>query len=112
MLSVTASQLADLAADVSADELDRAKAQLRASLVMARESVAGCGDSLARQIMMFGEPQDDAEILDRISSVSAQEVSEVAADLIAGGQPVITAIGPEAEIMSNEDLAGIFAGRA
>jgi len=112
MLSVTASQLADLAADVSADELDRAKAQLRASLVMARESVAGCGDSLARQIMMFGEPQDDAEILDRISSVSAQEVSEVAADLIAGGQPVIAAIGPEAEIMSNEDLAGIFAGRA
>jgi len=112
MLSVTASQLADLAADVSADELDRAKAQLRASLVMARESVAGCGDSLARQIMMFGEPQDDTEILDRISSVSAQEVSEVAADLIAGGQPVIAAIGPEAEIMSNEDLAGIFAGRA
>ncbi len=112
MLSVTASQLADLAADVSADELDRAKAQLRASLVMARESVAGCGDSLARQIMIFGEPQDDAEILDRISSVSAQEVSEVAADLIAGGQPVITAIGPEAEIMSNKDLAGIFAGRA
>ena len=112
MLSVTASQLADLAAGVSADELDRAKAQLRASLVMARESVAGCGDSLARQIMMFGAPQDDAEILERIIAVSADDVSSVAADLIAGGQPVITAIGPEARIMSNEALAGIFAGKA
>ena len=112
MLSVTASQLADLAAGVDAEELDRAKAQLRASLVMARESVAGCGDSLARQIMMFGAPQDDAEILERILGVSTDEVSHVAADLIAGGQPVITAIGPEADIMSNEALAGIFAGKA
>ena len=112
MLSVTASQLADLAAGVGADELERAKAQLRASLVMARESVAGCGDSLARQIMMFGAPQDDAEILDRILGVTADEASGVAADLIAGGKPVITAIGPEAEIMSNEDLADIFEGRA
>ena len=91
---------------------DRAKAQLRASLVMARESVAGCGDSLARQIMMFGAPQDDAEILERILGVSTDEVSHVAADLIAGGQPTITAIGPEADIMSNEALAGIFAGKA
>ena len=112
MLSVTASQLADLAAGVGAGELERAKAQLRASLVMARESVAGCGDSLARQIMMFGAPQDDAEILDRILGVTADEASGVAADLIAGGKPVITAIGPEAEIMSNEDLADIFEGRA
>jgi len=112
MLAVTASQLADLAAAVGAEELERAKAQLRASLVMGRESVAGCGDSLARQIMLFGAPQDDAEILERIIGVSTDEVSSVAADLIAGGQPVITAIGPEADIMSNADLAGIFAGRA
>jgi processing peptidase subunit beta len=112
MLSVTASQLAELAAGVGSEELDRAKAQLRASLVMARESVAGCGESLARQIMLFGTPQDDAELLERIIGVSAADVSAVAAGLIAGGQPVITAIGPEAKIMSNEDLAGIFAGRA
>jgi len=112
MLSVTASQLAELAASVKTDELDRAKAQLRASLVMARESVAGCGDSLARQIMMFGAPQDDTQLLERIAAVTAADVSAVASDLIGGGQPVIAAIGPEADIMSNEHLAAIFAGRA
>ena len=37
-------------------------------------------------------------------------VLPVAAGLIAGGRPAVTAIGPEAEIMSNEDLAAIFAG--
>ncbi|MGC6454491.1 MAG: M16 family metallopeptidase [Candidatus Puniceispirillaceae bacterium] len=112
MLSVTASQLADLAAGVGPEELDRAKAQLRASLVMSRESVAGCGDSLARQIMLFGAPQDDGELLERIADVSAKDVAGVAADLITGGQPVIAAIGPESTIMSNETLAGILAGKA
>ena len=112
MLSVTASQLADLAAGVGTEELDRAKAQLRASLVMSRESVAGCGDSLARQIMLFGAPQDDGELLERIADVSAKDVAGVAADLITGGQPVIAAIGPESTIMSNDTLAGILAGKA
>ena len=110
MLAVTAQQLADIAAGVGDDEIERAKAQLRASLVMSRESVSGCGDSLARQIMMFGAPQDDAALLDSIIAVDAAAVRDVAADLIAGGRPAVTAIGPEAEIMSNEDLAAIFAG--
>ena len=42
--------------------------------------------------------------------VDAAAVRDVAVDLIAGGRPAVTAIGPEAEIMSNEDLAAILAG--
>ena len=112
MLAVTAGQLADLASGVGAEELERAKAQLRASLVMSRESVSGCGDSLARQIMLFGAPQDDAELLDRIMDVDAAAVQQVASDLVGGGMPAITAIGPEAEIMTNEELGGILTGVA
>ena len=112
MLAVTAEQLTDLAGGVEADELDRAKAQLRASLVMSRESVSGCGDSLARQIMLFGAPQDDSELLGRIADIDAAAVRQVAADLIDGGMPAITAIGPQAAIMTNEELAGILTGVA
>ena len=112
MLAVTAEQLADLAGGVEAEEIDRAKAQLRASLVMSRESVSGCGDSLARQIMLFGAPQDDSELLDRIAEVDAAAVRQVASDLIGGGMPAITAIGPEADIMSNEQLGAILTGVA
>jgi len=113
MLTVSAQQLAEVAGGVGQDEVDRARAQLRASLVMARESVSGCGDALARQIMLFGKPTDDAEILDQIEAVTADRVSSVAADMIAGGDPVIASIGPEAGIMENQALADIFAaGRA
>ena len=112
MLDVTATQLADLAASVSTDELDRAKAQLRASLVMARESVAGCGDALARQIMLFGAPVDDSDLLDQIAAVDAEKVRSVAADLVASNAPAIAAIGPDSAVMENGQLASILCGKA
>ena len=111
MLDVTANQLADLASSVGTDELDRAKAQLRASLVMARESVSGCGDALARQIMLFGAPVDDSDLLDQIAAVDAERVRSVAAD-IASGSPAIAAIGPDSSVMENQQLAEILAGEA
>lgn len=110
MLIVTAQQLAELAMNVGEDEVSRAKAQLRASLVMARESVSGCGDALARQIMLFGAPVDDAELLDQIAAVDAASVRGVAGDLIGGGQPAIAAIGPQSSIMENDRLAALLAG--
>ena len=112
MLTVTAQQLAELATAVGEDEVSRAKAQLRASLVMARESVSGCGDALARQIMLFGAPVDDSDLLDQIAAVDAAAVRGVAADLIEGGQPAVAAIGPQSSIMENDALAAIMAGGA
>ena len=111
MLTVTAQQLAALATRVGEEEVSRAKAQLRASLVMARESVSGCGDALARQIMLFGAPVDDSDLLDQIAAVDTEAVRGVAANLIAGGQPAIAAIGPESAIMETDTLAGLLVGR-
>ena len=110
MLTVTAQQLADLAAGVGEAELNRAKAQLRASLVMARESVSGCGDALARQIMLFGAPVDDSDLLEQIAAVDAEAVRAVAADLIGGGRPAIAAIGPQSAVMENEELLARLLG--
>ena len=98
--------------DAATTRLARAKAQLRASLVMARESVSGCGDALARQIMLFGAPVDDSDVLEQIAAVDADAVRRVAADLIGGGQPAIAAIGPQSSIMETEALSRILAGGA
>jgi processing peptidase subunit beta len=111
MLSVSAAELADLAGGVGAEELDRAKAQLRASLVMARESVAGSGEALARQVTLFGAPVDDADVLDGIAAIDANMVSAVAGEMIATDAPVIAAVGPDSGILDNAALADRLAGR-
>ena len=104
MLRVCAGELAAIAGKAGADEVARAKAQLRASLLMGRESVAGCADALARQVNLFGKPSDDNELLAAIDAVDEAAVSAVAARIIASGGPVMSAVGPAGPIMSNDML--------
>ncbi len=105
MLGVVCDELRDVASGVNDAEVNRAKAQLRASLLMARESVSGCGEALARQITLFGKPSDDSELLGAIDDVTSQRVSKLAARLIAAGPPAFAAVGPSTNIMSNEELS-------
>ena len=105
MLAVVADELASVAHSVHPDEVTRAKAQLRASLLMSRESVSNCGDALARQIMLFGAPQDDAMLLAAIDDVDENAVRDMAAQLISGHVPALACVGPSTALIDNGDLA-------
>ena len=108
MLEVAAAEIGDLVDDIGADELDRAKTRLRSSMVMSRESVLRCGVLLASQVLRFGEPQDDSDLMSKIEAVKVEDIKAVAADLINGGPPAMAAIGPKADIMSNETFADLL----
>ena len=105
MLIVAAGELASIAQSVHPDEVSRAKAQLRASLLMSRESVSNCGDALARQIMLFGAPQDDAMLLAAIDDVDENAVRDMAAQLITDNRPAMACVGPSTKLIDNDDLA-------
>ena len=105
MLSVAVDELANIAHAVTSDEVARAKAQLRAGLLMSRESVSNCGDALARQIMLFGAPQDDAALLAAIDEVDENAVRDMAAQLITNNSPSLACVGPPTALMDNADLA-------
>ncbi len=105
MLKVAADELASISQSVQPDEVTRAKAQLRASLLMSRESVSNCGDALARQITLFGAPQDDAILLAAIDEVDENAVRDMAAQLISVNQPALACVGPPTKLIANDDLA-------
>ncbi len=105
MLTVAVDELASIAQSVHPDELTRAKAQLRASLLMSRESVSNCGDALARQIMLFGVPQDDAMLLAAIDNVDENSVRDMALQLISGNRPALACVGPPTKLIDNDVLA-------
>ena len=105
MLTVCAGELATLASEVKDDEVARAKAQIRANLLMSRESVSSCADALARQIILFGHPQSDAELLDAIDEIDGVKIAGIAAGLIAGGTPSMACVGPSLDLMTNSELA-------
>ena len=108
MLSVCACELAAVASGVTDVEVARAKAQIRANLLMSRESVSSCAEALARQIMLYGRPHADAEILDAIDAIDGTKIATMAGGLIASGTPSLACVGSSLDLLSNHDLAARF----
>ncbi len=88
---------------VSAKELDRAKAQMRATLLMALESPVSRAGQLARQILVRGRTLDLEEIVGHIDAVSEHDIAELAAQIIAS-PATLAAVGPIAPLPGVEHI--------
>jgi predicted Zn-dependent peptidase len=84
-------------------ELARARAQLKASLMMALESCFAQSEELARQLLIFGRriPQD--EIIAKIDAVDQAAIRRVGRRLLSGA-PTLTALGPLARLPDLESI--------
>lgn len=86
------------------DEVARARAQIRSSLMMAMESPAARAGQIARQMMVYGHCLEPTEIVARIDAVTAEDIRRVAAETFTGHAPTLSAVGPVGKLM---DAAGI-----
>ena len=78
---------------LDAEEIDRARAQLKAGLLMGLESTSGRAEQQAHHMLMFNRPFDAAEIVRKIEAVDAAAVIR-AAQRIGAGPLTLTALGP------------------
>ena len=107
LVDVLTAELAKAAAAITEAEVDRSRAQMRAGLLMSRESAASRASQMARQILVYGRPLTMQEILSRIDAVAATDVRRVAEEIIRGTPPTLAAIGP----LDGLDRLGDIAGR-
>ncbi len=89
-------------------ELARAKAQLRASLLMSRESTSSRAEILAHQLLVHGRCIPTEETLARLEAVDGAAVARVAARLHSG-RPTVAAMGPIGGVEPFERIAGRLA---
>ena len=94
--------------DLADAEVRRAKAQMRAGLLMARESVAARAGQTARQILSYGQPVSPAEISARIDRVTLADVRRVA-EAVLSGRPTLAAVGPKAGLDALDGTTARFA---
>jgi len=90
--------------DVTEEELARAKAQLRASLLMSLESTGSRCEQLARQLQVFGRVIPVEETKARIAAVTVEEVQEAAARIFRA-RPTLAAMGPAEHVPAVETIA-------
>jgi predicted Zn-dependent peptidase len=93
VLPVISEQLTDLAATVSDQELDRARAQLRAGTLMARESTSSRAESLAQQMLVHNRPIPVAELLQKLEAVRLDDIRRLARATPQTAPTVVT-LGP------------------
>jgi len=108
ILPLVIEELRRLPASLTADELERARAQSRAGVLMARESTSNRAEQLASQILTHGRPLPPEEIMQRIEAVDAAQLGRVAQRLMSG-RPTLAALGPLGRLARLDSVAGRLA---
>ncbi|MBI1208905.1 MAG: insulinase family protein [Azospirillum sp.] len=86
-------EIVKVAREVKEDEVQRARAQLRAGTLMAQESTMSRCEHLGQQLLIYGRPLPTSEIVANIAAVDVQAVHRVARRL-RERPPTVAALGP------------------
>jgi predicted Zn-dependent peptidase len=93
LMQVVVDEIADATATIDESEINRAKAQMKAGLLMALESSGARAEQLARQILAYGRPIPLDEIVAKIDAVTEASVRAAGAALLRRSRPAIAALG-------------------
>ena len=90
---------------IDQDELDRARAQINAGLMMSQESPSSRAAQIARQQLLFGRVVPNGEIMDRLGALTVARLSDLAGRLFQDTKPTLAAVGPVKGLPSAEAVA-------
>ena len=85
------------------DEIVRARAQIKAGVLMSLESTSSRAERLARQLTVYGRTIPATEIAERIDAVSVEDVRRVSQRLLSS-TPTIAALGPVSGLADYESV--------
>lgn len=89
---------------VDAKELERAKVQLKASMLMGLESSSSSAEVLARQMLLFNRIIPVEEMVERVEKVTLNDIQSVAQQIFAT-KPTYTLLGSIGKYLDYEKLA-------
>ncbi|WP_374578815.1 M16 family metallopeptidase [Phenylobacterium sp.] len=95
LAKVAAGEIKGMAAGVNAAELSRAKAQLKASMFMAREQPLARAEQAAAQVLLFDRTLPPAELAEQIDAVTSAQIEALGAAMLAPGRAAASVLGPK-----------------
>jgi predicted Zn-dependent peptidase len=107
LVPVLCAEIKRAADTIAADEVRRAKAQLKSSLLMSLESPSSRCTQRARQVVVYGRTLTTQEIIDRVEAIGLDGIGAVARRLFAGA-PTLAAIGRLDKLARLDDMRSLF----
>jgi predicted Zn-dependent peptidase len=101
--------LAEASHSLSEEEIHRAKAQMKVSLLAALESSGARAQQLARQMLVYGRPLTTEEMTARIDRLTIEDIRKAGAKMLRSA-PTITAIGRVRKVLDQGRVARRLGG--
>jgi len=105
LMRVVIDQIAAATETLNETEVARAKAQMKASLLMALESSEARLGQIARQMLAYGRPIPLDEIVAKVDAVTVAGARAAGRALITRAKPAIAALGPGNGLESTAAIA-------
>ncbi|HIE19455.1 MAG TPA: insulinase family protein [Rhodospirillales bacterium] len=87
-------QIKEISGGLLDTEIARARAQIKAGILMSLESTSSRSEQLARQMMVFKKPLSIEDTIAKVEAVDEDAIKRVAERLLAS-PPTLTTLGPE-----------------
>jgi predicted Zn-dependent peptidase len=110
LAQVTADQIKALAEPVGEAELARAKAQLKGSMFMGRESALARAEQAAGQVLLFGRTLEPETVAAEIDAVTPAQLAALTQKVLAPRKAAVAVLGPKAALGAAERLEQAFLG--
>ncbi|MDO3434482.1 pitrilysin family protein [Rhizobium sp. CBN3] len=104
LVPVIIDELHKSANEIQQKEIERARAQIRAQLLMGQESPAARAGQIARQMMLYGRPISNPEMMERLEGITIERLTDLAGRLFYDTVPTLSAIGPLEQLAPMEDI--------
>jgi predicted Zn-dependent peptidase len=111
LVPVIADELQKAGDRILQEELDRARAQYRAGLIMSGESPSSRASQIARQLLLFGRPIPKEELMERLSALTVERLTDLSGRLFST-RPTLAAVGPVGSLTSYESVVGALPSSA
>jgi processing peptidase subunit beta len=90
--------LVRLCHNVTDEEVQRAKTQLKANFLLSQDSLTHVAEEIGRQMLTYGRRVSNAELFARIDALSTDDIKRTANKIINDEDHALAAIGPIYEL--------------
>ncbi len=104
LMPITLEELRKVQSEVTVVELARARAQVKASLLMSLESTGSRCEQIARQLQVFGRIIPTEETVAKLNAVTTEDIQRAAARHFHA-KPTLAALGPASRVPKLADIA-------
>ncbi len=105
LIPVLCDELMKVQSDITQEELDRAKAQMKSGILMSFESMMSRADQNAKHMLFRDKLLDKAEIIEKIDALQIDDLQRAAINSFSA-TPTLSGLGPLQNLQTYDDVTG------